>query len=82
MHIRTEIAQHESFAKITRSEMRHDELELRVKQSDGMQVERIREPHVEVARKPEFLPHANGQDATVYEHREVALRSGEIQNRT
>ena len=68
-HVRTQIRQHQRFAKHAGAEVRHDERDARIRECDRVEIERVAEPHVEAARQAEPLAHADRQDAAVHEHR-------------
>ena len=80
MHVRAEVRDHQRFAQEPRAEVRDDDRHLRIAQRECVEIERVAEPDVEMARQPEFLSDAHRQHAAVHEHDGPRPRGGDVEN--
>ena len=59
INVGAKIAEHQRFPEIARAEVGDHKWNLRITQSRGMQVDRVRETHIEGGRKDQLLADAD-----------------------
>src|ERR1039457_3057240 len=79
IHVGAKIAEHERLAEIARAEVGDYKIDLGIAKGHGVQVDGVREAHVEGGREAELLAHADAEDAAMDEGYGVP-GSGEIED--